>query len=143
MQPTKLPAAAAAFLFIISFSSCSSGPEPIKTGIDQCYFCKMTISDARFGAELITTKGKIYKFDDMHCVLSYLKINDAGPGDIRDYYLTDFSGTHRLIPVHTALLLKSDELRSPMGGNVAAFDNGDSLVTVQKRFPGNTVTWND
>jgi hypothetical protein len=30
-----------------------------------------------------------------------------------------------------------------MGGNIAAFDNADSLTTIQKRFPGNTLNWND
>jgi len=143
IQATKLATVAAAFFFMMSLSSCRTGPEPIKTGIDNCYFCKMTISDVRFGAELVTTKGKVYKFDDMHCILSYLKTNDVEPGNIKDYYVTNYSGTHQLINVNTALLLKSDELRSPMGGNAAAFDNKDSLATVQKRFPGNTVAWND
>jgi copper chaperone NosL len=143
MQITKLTATAAACIFMISLSSCTAVPEPIKTGIDNCYFCKMTISDVRFGAELVTKKGKVYKFDDVHCLLSYLKTQDTDPGNVKDYYLTNYAGAHQLINVNTALLLKSEALRSPMGGNVVAFDNKDSLVTVQKRFPGNTLTWND
>ncbi|MBL0200926.1 MAG: nitrous oxide reductase accessory protein NosL [Chitinophagaceae bacterium] len=103
----------------------------------------MTISDVRFGAELVTKKGKVYKFDDVHCILAYLKTKDVEPGNINNYYLTNYSGSHQLINVQTALLLKSDALRSPMGGNIAAFDNKDSLVSIQKRFPGNTATWND
>jgi copper chaperone NosL len=142
-QSAKLATAAVAFIFMISLSSCKTGPEPIRTGIDQCYFCKMTISDIRFGAELVTKKGKVYKFDDVHCILSYLKTKDVEPGNIKDHYLTNYSGTHQLINVQTALLLKADELRSPMGGNIAAFDNKDSLLTIQKRFPGNTIAWND
>ncbi len=142
-QLTKLTAAAAAFFFIMSFSSCTSGPEPIRTGVDNCYFCKMTISDARFGAELVTKKGRVYKFDDVHCIVAYIKTKDVEPGNVKDYYLTNYSGTHQLINVNTVLLLKSDGLRSPMGGNIAAFDNADSLATIQKRFPGNTLTWND
>jgi copper chaperone NosL len=142
-QAKKITAAAAAFFFIMSFSSCSAGPEPIRTGIDNCYFCKMTISDARFGAELVTKKGKVYKFDDVHCITAYIKTKDVETGNVRDYYLTNYSGTHQLIKVNTVLLLKSDGLRSPMGGNIAAFDNADSLATIQKRFPGNTLSWND
>ncbi len=143
IKTTKLATSIAALIFIINLSACKVGPEPIKTGSDNCYVCKMAISDVRFGAEIVTKKGKVYKFDDVHCIVAYIKTKDIEPGDIKDYYLTNFSGTHQLININTALLLKSEALRSPMAGNVAAFDNADSLVTVQKRFSGNTLTWNN
>jgi copper chaperone NosL len=136
-------ATAAFFLCMINFSSCKAGPEPIKPGVDNCYFCKMTISDSRFGIELVTKKGKVLKFDDVHCIVSYLKTKDIEPVDISNYYITNYSGTHQLINIQSALLLKSDELRSPMGGNIAAFDNKDSLEDIQKRFAGTLVNWND
>ncbi|MEO7308231.1 MAG: nitrous oxide reductase accessory protein NosL [Ferruginibacter sp.] len=132
-----------AFGLLALISSCNTGPEPLKPGVDNCYFCKMTISDVRFGAEIVTAKGKVYKFDDMHCILSYLRTKDIEPGNIKDIYLTDYSGSHRLLNKNMALLFKADELRSPMGGNVAAFDNKDSLIKVQQHFPGNTVNWVD
>ena len=143
VRTTKLTTTVAACLFMMSLSSCNAGPEPIKTGIDNCYFCKMTISDVRFGAELVTKKGKLYKFDDVHCILAYLKTKETEPGNVKDYYLTNYGGTHQLININAALLLKSEALRSPMGGNVAAFDNKDSLLTVQKRFTGDAITWSD
>ena len=46
------------FLYLSCFQSCNAGPVPIKPGKDNCQFCKMTISDIRFGAEIITAKGK-------------------------------------------------------------------------------------
>jgi copper chaperone NosL len=143
IKTTKLATTVTAFIFILNLSACKVGPEPIKAGIDNCYVCKMTISDVRFGAEIVTKKGKVYKFDDVHCIVAYIKTKDIEPSDVKDYYLTNFTGTHQLININTALLLKSEALRSPMAGNVAAFDNADSLVTVQKRFSGNTLTWND
>ncbi len=139
----KLSTAIAAFFFITSLSSCNAGPEPIKIGADNCYFCKMTISDAKFGAELVTKKGKIYKFDDIHCILSYLKTDAAKPEKIKDIYLSDFCANHQLINSNTSLLLKSDNLKSPMNGNVAAFDNNDSLQKMQQRFGGSKVNWNE
>ena len=61
-------------LFIsLLLSSCSAGPVPLKPGTDNCEFCKMTISDIRYGAEIITKKGKIFKFDDPQCAISFLK----------------------------------------------------------------------
>jgi copper chaperone NosL len=121
--------------------SCSIAPEPLKVGTDNCYFCKMTISDARFGAEILTKKGKVYKFDDVHCILSYLKTNDIPAENIQETYLTDFSGSHQLLNTKKILLLKSEALHSPMGGNVAAFDNADSLKKIQQKFTGETASW--
>ena len=140
---TKTVTAVASILLMISLASCNSGPEPIKTGTDNCYFCKMTVSDARFGAEIVTKKGRLYKFDDMHCLLSFLKTKEGKGKDNKDIYLTDFCDSHRLLNAKTTLLLQSESLRSPMGGNIAAFDNADSLKNRQQYYGGNRVSWND
>lgn len=132
-----------AFGFLISIASCNTAPEPLKVGVDNCYVCKMTISDVRFGAEVVTSKGKIFKFDDAACILSYLKANAVAAADIKNIYLTNYTGAHQLLNVDTAFLLRSAELRSPMGGNIAAFDYKDSLLLIQNRFPGSMVAWND
>jgi copper chaperone NosL len=132
-----------AFSFLITVTSCNAGPEPLKVGVDNCYFCKMTISDARFGAELVTKKGKVYKFDDTHCILDYLKTKEVESTNIKNIYLSNYSGKHQLIDVKNALLLQAAELRSPMAGNIAAFDLQDSLAVVQKHFPGTIVSWSE
>ncbi|MEO7522727.1 MAG: nitrous oxide reductase accessory protein NosL, partial [Ferruginibacter sp.] len=130
-----------AFLILTSIASCSTAPQPIKTGSDQCSFCKMTISDARFGAEIITLKGKVYKFDDAHCILAYLKSNELKPGTIKNIYLVDFCDEHQLLNVDRSYLLQADSLRSPMGGNIAAFSDTDSLKIVKERLNGKNVDW--
>ena len=139
----KFSKTAAAVVLLATITSCNTGPEPIKTGVDNCYFCKMTISDVRFGAELVTKKGKIYKFDDTECIISYIKTKDVAADQVKNTYLTNYSGTHQLIDVSNAFLLYAVDLRSPMGGNVAAFEHIDSLLAIQARFTGNMVKWND
>ena len=101
----------------------------------------MTISDPRFGGEILTNKGKIYKFDDMHCLLSYLKSGEISSKDIKNVYLVNFVADHNFIRSQEALLLKSDELKSPMNGNVAAFANADSLKKTLAFFKGIQVDW--
>ncbi|MEO6490276.1 MAG: nitrous oxide reductase accessory protein NosL [Ferruginibacter sp.] len=140
---TASASTAASFVIMAILTSCNMGPESIKAGTDHCYSCKMTISDMRFGAEIVTTKGKIYKFDDMQCILSYLKTKDLEPGIIKNIYFTNFCGDHNLINSNASLLLKNDELRSPMGGNIAAFDTKDSLFKIQERYPGIMINWKD
>lgn len=131
------------FVAAISLLSCNTTPGPLKLGIDNCYSCKMTISDVKFGAEIVTNKGKQFKFDDVHCLIGYLKTNGLQQGAIKDIYITDFTGNHNLINVKQALLFKSDALRSPMGGNIAAFENVDSLKFIQQHYQGAVVNWNE
>lgn len=126
---------------LLFFSSCSHEPEPIKPGVDNCYFCKMTVSDIRFGAEVVTTKGKIYKFDDTHCLLAFIRSNMIGKEQLTGVYFSNYSGDHQLIHADAAMLLQSAELRSPMGGNIAAFDNKDSLEALMKVIAGKQLSW--
>lgn len=133
----------AGLFFTMSFASCNTGPDPIKMGVDNCSFCKMTISDNRFGAEILTRKGKTYKFDDTHCILSFLKTGTLPAADIKDIYLADFCGKHELINVKVSLLLKSTDIRGPMGGDIAAFGNEDSLSKTGTHYKGIHTTWSE
>ena len=45
---------------IIGVASCSTEPEPLHYGTDVCHFCKMTLVDNKFGAELVTKNGKAH-----------------------------------------------------------------------------------
>ncbi|MEO6812603.1 MAG: nitrous oxide reductase accessory protein NosL [Ginsengibacter sp.] len=136
----KVVAALSLFL-MFAFISCNTGPQPIKLGADACSFCKMSIADNRFGAEIITKKGKIYKFDDMHCVLGFMKANTINNSDIKETWLVNFDEPHNFIDAKKAFLLKSNELHSPMGGNVASFDNVNKLKESMKNIKGETITW--
>lgn len=132
---------AATMLASAGMMGCSTSPQPILTGTDICYFCKMTISDARFGAEVITKKGKYFKFDDAHCLLSYLQSGMLDQNDVAGIYFVDFSGDHALVKAEHSFLLQSEALRSPMGGNIAAFTNADSLKKIKDQFKGAETNW--
>ena len=131
----------AALLCLLMLNSCIAGPEPLKIGKDDCSFCKMTISDNRFGAEIITRKGKVYKFDDSHCLLSFMQANTVEKKDRASVYFTDFTGEHHLIRSDKALLFRSDLFRSPMNGNIAAFSNEDSMKKMAQQYTGAVVSW--
>ena len=140
---STLTVAASAMLLMMGLQGCSSGPEPIRFGKDACHFCKMIISDQRFGAELITDKHKIYKFDDTHCVVSFLKSGDVSKTAIADIYLIDYSQQGQFVKATESFLFQSDALRSPMGGNVAAFTAEDSLLKFKQELNGTAVSWNE
>lgn len=129
------------FFVLLFISACSSAPQQIKIGIDNCQFCKMTISDIKYGAEAITNKGKVFKFDDINCLLIYIKEGNLKKADIKDVYFTDFCSSHQLFIQSNIFLLKSDELKSPMGGNIAAYSSNDSLKLYTEKLKGQAVTW--
>ena len=134
---------AAIFIFLlIGLMSCNTGPQPFKLGEDACSFCKMSISDQRFGAEIVTNKGKVFKFDDMHCLLAFRKANTINNNDIKETYLINFDEPHNFIIASKAFLLKSNELHSPMGGNIANFENENKLKAASQTFKGEIITWN-
>ena len=131
-----------AVLMVLFLSSCNTGPQPIITGRDICDFCKMPVSDNRFGAEIVTQKGKIYKFDDAHCINSFMNSTAFKQQKEYDVFFVDFAGNHSLMPAARAFFLKSESLRSPMNGNIAAFSNADSMKLAMNKFSGTELTLN-
>lgn len=127
----------------LSLSSCNKAPEALKYGNDNCFSCKMTISDQRYGAEIISKKGRVYKFDDSFCMLAYLKTKELDQNMIQSIYITSFTGKHQLINVEEALLLQSESVRGPMGGNIIASDQIDSINKLKEQFPGNHLLWSE
>jgi copper chaperone NosL len=128
---------------LMTVQSCSTEVQPIRFGSDACSFCKMVISDPRFGAELITHKGKVYKFDDVQCLIGYIKQTHKSDTEVGSVFMVDYSQTKNLYGVEKMQLLSSDMLNSPMGGNIAAFSNSDSLNRSKETLLGDIVLWKD
>jgi copper chaperone NosL len=137
----KIKVSVAVLLLPFLFSSCTSGTEAITTGKDNCYFCKMTISDPKFGAELVTKKGKVYKFDDMHCLFAFIKTKAVDDAQVKDIYLVDFAGNHSLVKAADGFFIQGGAIRGPMNGNVIAFKNKDSMKNTITRFNATEVNW--
>lgn len=142
LKSKAIPAMALTLFSVFTFTSCSSGPQPVKAG-DQCTFCKMGISDTRFAGELITQKGKLYKFDDLHCMLAFAGAPGWDKSSVKNYYLADFSTPDQWLIAENALLLKSEQLKSPMGGNTAAFSNDADRKTAAETFSGTVISWKE
>ena len=128
---------------LVGLLSCSTKPEAIVFGEDHCHFCKMTVVDEKFGAELVTTKGKVYKFDDVKCFLDYYKSSSGTQETYQHILVVDFAGQGNLIDATHALFLSSPEIRSPMNGQVAAFQSKPDMDEANKQWNGNYVSWDD
>ncbi|HLW42537.1 MAG TPA: nitrous oxide reductase accessory protein NosL [Flavobacterium sp.] len=139
----KLKALFTISLFALLFSSCSKEPQPIEFGVDNCDHCMMNISDVRYGAELITQKGKIYKFDDMYCMKVFLQDEVVAKDQVHSLWLVDFEATEQLIPAEKSYLLYNSELKSPMGSNTAAFADEATRQQQHSEHSGTMLLWKD
>jgi len=126
-------------LLIVACLGCEKNPDPIQYGKDQCEFCKMTISDPQFGAEIISDKGRIYKFDAIECLIRFIKSSDPKSSDI---LITPYNQPTKLIPKDSLVFLLSSQIKSPMGAGLAAMPNKNSVDSVFGRSEP-VYTWND
>ena len=116
---------------VLVFCACSVKPEPLVYGKDQCYSCKMTLIDQKFGAELVTTKGKVYKFDDINCLFNFYNEGSVSKADFRFKLVVDFSQPEKLIDAEKATYLKAGKIKSPMASQVAAFETAQTTLAAE------------
>jgi len=121
--------------------ACGSTPRPLVAGADACDYCRMTVSDVRFGAELQSRTGKIHTFDSIECLASFY-LDAAGRDDVRAAWVTDFENT-ALVPVDSAVFLEGSTLNSPMGRSLVAFAPGGAVPDLERRYGGRLVAWPD
>ena len=128
-------------LTMLTLTSCSSEPEPIDYGQDECEFCRMLITDNKYGAELVTDKGKIYKFDSIECMIEFSLVKNT-LGDINNKLLiTGFYDPGNFINARKSFYVKNDKFRSPMGLNVTAFNNEEKAQKFLAENGGEKLSW--
>jgi len=135
--------ALSSILSVILFSSCSSQPEPFRYGQDLCHTCKMGIIDPKFGGELITTKGKLYKFDDLNRMALFIRSGKVPQSQIDKMVVINYEKEQDFIEVQKSYFLLSSALKSPMGGNTAAFASQDAAQKLNNDINGEIIRWND
>ncbi len=109
-------------------------PQAIRYGQDECAECKMTLVNPHYGAELLTAKGKIFKFDDLNCLLAFQNKTKTTPAP--QAYIIDCNRPNTFLTVEHAIFLQHDGLRTPMGSHLAAFANVTDLETARSQLGG-------
>jgi copper chaperone NosL len=128
---------------MIFLFSCKPEPEALRYGEDGCYVCKMTLMDKRFGAEVVTAKGKVYKFDDVNCMINFLNTGFPDGREVAYRLVVDYDNSGKLIDAGQAFFLKSPEIKSPMASQVAAFESKDAMEQFKKQWKGIYLTWGE
>lgn len=136
MKLSKLLPVAA---LLLSAVSCAQSPKPIDYGSDMCHYCKMTIVDKQHAAEVVTKKGKAFKFDAIECMVNYL-----GEQEGQEYAFllaNDYEKPGEWIAAESSYYLISPAIPSPMGANLSAFRTEERARAFQAGKGGEVYDW--
>lgn len=129
-------------ILITLLTSCSNGePKQPKLNKTNCDFCKMTIANDKFISQCITQKNRVYYFDDIACMIKHKSENTNSENPV--YYIADYANPQKYINTTNAILIKNDNIKSPMGGNIAAFSNVKDANEFQQKEVSVKVLWLD
>jgi copper chaperone NosL len=129
--------------FVFLMASCTVSPEPIAYGHDGCAYCEMTIMDHRYGTELVTDKGKIFKFDSVECLVKFLKGGEVEQQNVKLLLLTPFNHPETLEDANHSYILHSQDMPSPMGMFLTAFKDEATAKQFQEENGGRIYTWQE
>lgn len=135
--------AAALATLAVAAACASHDPRPIAFGSEPCAHCHMTIVDRRYAAELVTTTGKVYAFDDVGCMASFLAAGTVPAAKVKAVWFHAFLEPDSLLPGAEVQLVRSDTLRTPMGSGLAAARAGDQVAELQRLVGGTPTTWDE
>lgn len=129
------------FILFIPLLACNPKPVAIEYGTDACHFCRMTIVDKVHAAEVVTKKGKVYKFDASECMINFMDEFDTSAIEL---YLTNFyTEPETLIDATQATFLISKNVPSPMGGFLSAFKSKEDALNVKEQKGGKLYSWEE
>lgn len=137
--------AIAFFLFgsLMFFSSCSNEKVPIVYGEDQCVHCMMTIVQPQYGSEIMSTKGKAFKFDAIECLIDYTNKGGIAEENIMMAYVTPYTMPEQLTEADQCYYLQSPNLPSPMGRFLTALQSKEEAEKYQQDFGGDIYSWEE
>lgn len=126
-------------IFLLALTiSCTVKPQEINYGSDACQYCSMTIVDRQHSAQLVTDKGKCFKFDAIECMIHYLDENSTS---VAYYLAADFQNPGELIDAKKATFIISENIPSPMRANLSALASEADANTLLQEKGGKLYSW--
>lgn len=120
-------------------SACSPTPQSIEFGTDACAHCKMNIVQRQFAAELVSLKGKAFKFDAIECMVDYLKEKDEA--NYAFVLVRDYKAPEEWVDARQCYYLVSKEISSPMGGFLSAYADENTAREMATAKGGQVYNW--
>lgn len=124
----------------ILLTSCNVKPQEINYGEDACHYCSMTIVDRQHSAELVTDKGKAFKFDAIECMIHHLEETTT---PMAFYLVADYFKPGEFIDANNATFIISPNIPSPMRANLSAIKLKEKAISLQAEKGGSLYTWDE
>ena len=121
---------------LVGLASCQSKTiEPVAIeASDMCAFCRMSISEKRYAAELIDQDDEAFKFDDIGCLTNFRK-QRKNDDSIRATFVMDYE-RREWLKAEDAFYVRSSEFKSPMSGGVVAFKDESNAQSAAATYHG-------
>jgi copper chaperone NosL len=103
----------------------------------------MTIMDHRYGAELVTEKGKVFTFDAAECLIEYLYQHEDFLQNASYILVTSYTEPDQLMDALSATYLVSKEMPSPMGAYLTAFSSRNVAEEYKLEKGGTLYSWDE
>jgi copper chaperone NosL len=121
--------------------ACGRTPAPIEYGSEGCDYCRMEITDPRYGAQLVTSTGKVHAFDSVECLASFAA---SIPADrTRAILVSDFANPGTMLPVEAARFYRDTRRSGPMGGGILAVSKTADSAWVELNVRGAALAWDE
>ena len=117
------------------------GPAGLDTRNDTCRFCRMTVSDARFSAQLVSPGEEPRFFDDIGCLQQYLRQNGVQRGGTVAY-VADHR-TRAWVRADQAAYTRVARLETPMSSHLIAHADAASRDADKDSAGGVSVSATD
>ncbi len=108
---------------------------------DMCAYCKMAISEKRYAAELIDSEGQAFKFDDIGCMVNFIK-SRKNTTKVVAYFVMDFD-ERQWTKADDAYYVRSSEITTPMNGGIIAFKNQAKAQEAIGKYHGKLLRFKD
>lgn len=137
---TRLALAVFCLALVASTGCRKAAIEPLDiAGEDICGYCRMAISEKQYAAEFVDGDGQAFKFDDIGCMAEYLKGRKI-KNDIAAYFVVDFD-SRSWLKAQDALLLRSRDLKTPMGFGIVAFKDRAKAEQAARTYQGELLSF--
>jgi copper chaperone NosL len=116
-------AAAVSILLLVACGGGGDGPAPVDTKNDACAWCRMSVSDLRFAAQLTAPGHEPKLFDDAGCLRDWLK----EPREAAEWtaWLSDHR-TKEWVKATDAVVVRDPTVQTPMDSGLVAWTNAAS-----------------
>jgi copper chaperone NosL len=131
---------ASAALAVAAAACAPATPRAIADAGKPCDYCRMAISDERFGGQLVTRKGKLYVFDSVECLASFY-VQQSATAERATVWVADYTKPGEWIPAASARFARSEEHPSPMGLNLVSFSAKADSAVLPRDLRDDVMSW--